>query len=302
MLDKLVSDLVGPSVAGAAACFATGDEETTAAAGGVEADDIFTIGSVTKTFVAAATLRLAAAGALGLDEPAARWCDLAPGDVTVRMLLDHTSGIPDYVAAPGVIDAHLREPARAWDPCELVRLAPGRDAEWRYSNTNYVLLGLVLEAATAKSLDAVLHELVLAPLDLHSTRLPRAPAASFGWAAGGIESTPREVCRFLGALLRDEFVDTTELRRTVEVTDNVEFDRYGAGIAVMSSILRFADSPCGAAWGHLGFGANTSVAALAAPDGSRCLAVCTGGALDESGWRVLAEGAWPIFCHLEPAP
>jgi D-alanyl-D-alanine carboxypeptidase len=302
VLDKLVSDLVGPSVSGVAACLATGDEETTAAAGDVEPDEIFTIASITKTFVAAAALRLAADGVIGLDEPAARWCDLAPGDVTVRMLLDHTSRIPDYVAVPGVIEAHLREPARVWDPRELVLLAPGREAEWRYSNTNYVLLGLVVDAATSNSLDAVLHELVLAPLDLHSTRLPRSPAASFAWAAGGIESTPQEVCRFLGALLRDELVDTTELRRTVEVADNVEFDRYGAGIAVMSSILRLADSPCGAAWGHLGFGLNESAAALAAPDGSRCLAVCTRGALDKSGWRALAEGARPIFCHSGVGP
>ena len=301
MLDKLVSDLVDPSVSGAAACFAAGDEERTAAAG-VEADDLFVIASVTKTFVAAATLRLAADGVIGLDEPAARCCDLAPADVTVRMLLDHTSRIPDYVAAPGVIEAHLREPARAWDPAELVRLATGRETEWRYSNTNYVLLGLVLEAATSKPLDVALDELVVAPLGLRSTRLPQSAAASFAWAAGGMESTPREVCRFLGALLRDELVDTTELRRTVDVTDNVEFDRYGPGIAVMSSILRFADSPCGSAWGHLGFGVNESAAALAASDGTRCLAVCTRGALDENGWRVLAEGAWPIFCHSEAAP
>jgi D-alanyl-D-alanine carboxypeptidase len=301
VLDKLVSDLVGPSVSGAAACFSTGDEETTAAAGDFEADDVFRIASVTKTFVAAATLRLAADCVIGLDEPAARWCDLAPADVTVRMLLDHTSRIPDYAAVPVAIAAHLREPARVWDPRELVRLAPGREAEWRYSNTNYVLLGLVLEEAPSKSLDAVLHELVLAALHLRSTRLPRSPGASFAWAAGGIESSPLDVCRFLGALLRNELVDTTELRRTVEVTDNVEFDRYGAGIAVMSSILRLADSTCGAAWGHLGFGVNESALALAAPDGSRCLAACTRGALDESGWRVLAERAWPILCNSEAA-
>jgi D-alanyl-D-alanine carboxypeptidase len=302
VLQKLVSDLVGPSVSGAAACFAIGPDETVAAAGDVEADDVFGVGSVTKTFVAAAALRLAAEGVIGLDDSAARWCELAPADVTVRMLLDHTSRIPDYVAVPGVIEAHQREPERVWDPRELVGLAPGRSAEWRYSNTNYVLLGLVLEAASSKSLDAALDELLFAPLDLRSTRLPRSPAASFAWAAGGIESTPPEVCRFLGALLRGELVDTTELRRTVEVTDNVEFDRYGAGIAVMSSIVRLADSPCGPAWGHLGFGVNESAAALGAPDGSRCLAVCTRGALDESGWRVLAESVWPIFCHSEAAP
>jgi hypothetical protein len=65
----------------------------------------------------------------------------------------------------------------------------------------------------------------------------------------------------------------------------------------MPSILRFADSPCGAAWGHLGF-RGERIRGGARRTGRRSrLAVCTRGALDESGWRVLAEGAWPIFCH-----
>jgi D-alanyl-D-alanine carboxypeptidase len=163
---------------------------------------------------------------------------------------------------------------------------------------------LILEAAAAQPLEDVLRDLVIDPLGLESTMLPRSgerlPDPSFAWAAGAMESTPHEVSRFLGALLRGELVDTAELRRSVEVGD-VEFDRYGPGIAVMSSILRLADSTCGPAWGHLGLGSNASTAALAAPDGSRCLVVCTRGALDETAWRILAEGAWPIFCRTRPA-
>jgi D-alanyl-D-alanine carboxypeptidase len=254
---------------------------------------------VTKTFVAAGVLRLAADRLLDLDEPGTTWCDLVPRDVTVRMLLDHTSRIPDYVGAPGVLEAFQLHPERVWEPRELVQLVHGREAGWRYSNTNFVLLGLIVEAASAQPLEEALDSLVISPLGLTRTALPRPGEGlpSFAWAAGALESTPREVARFLGALLSDELVDTTELRRTVEI-DDVEFDRYGAGIAVMSSILRLADSACGSAWGHLGLGFRESTLALASSGGERCLVVCTRGALDESGWRTLGEGAWLIFCEL----
>src|SRR6266536_2563596 len=299
MLGELVDGLVREGCPGVAACFTSRGNEMLRAAGNAEPDDVFTIGSVTKTFVAAAVLRLAQDGLLGLGEPGSTWCDLVPRDVTVRMLLDHTSRIPDYIGAPGVLEAVREHPERVWEPRELVLLVQGREPGWRYSNTNFVLLGLILEAATAQPLDEVLNRLVISPLGLTSTALPRSgervPDPSFAWAAGALESTPREVARFPGALMRDELVDTTELRRTVEV-DDAEFDRYGAGIAVMSSILRLADSACGSAWGHLGLGFRESTLALASSGGERCLIVCTRGALDESGWRTLREGVWPIFC------
>ena len=298
MLDDLVTALVHAGAPGAAVCLGEGDTETVAAAGDAEPDSVFGIGSVTKTFVAAAALRLAADGVLELDGSARRWCALAPSDVTVRMLMDHSSRIPDYMRAPGVVDAFLADPARIWPPEELVALVDGRETSWQYSNTNSILLGLVIEAATAKTLHAALREFVLDPLGLQSTTPP--PPGSFAWAAGAMESTPREVARFLRALLGGDFVDPAELTRTVE-GDGDEFDRYGAGIAVMTSILGLSQSPCGAAWGHLGLGLNMSTAALATPDGKRRLVVCTSGALDESGWRMLADLSWPILCHTHTA-
>jgi Beta-lactamase class C and other penicillin binding proteins len=298
VLADLVTALVQAGAPGAAACLADGDTEWATAAGDAEPDGVFGIGSVTKTFVAAAALRLAADGVLALDAPAQRWCKLAPHDVTVRMLMDHSSRIPDYMRAPGALDAHLGEPERVWTPDELVALAVGRETSWQYSNTNAILLGLVIEDAAAKPLAAALHDLVLEPLGLHATTPP--PPGSFAWAAGAMESTPRDVARFLGALLGGDFVDTTELQRTVE-GDGGEFDRYGAGIALMSSILGLVESPCGPAWGHLGLGLGGSTAALSTPGGHRRLVVCTNGALDESGWRELGERVWPIFCNTRTA-
>jgi hypothetical protein len=64
----------------------------------------------------------------------------------------------------------------------------------------------------------------------------------------------------------------------------------------MTSILGLVPSPCGPAWGHLGLGLSSSTAALSTPEGRRRLVVCTSGALDETGWRVLGEQVWPIFC------
>lgn len=290
MLADLVTALVESGAPGAAACLAEGDREWTAAAGDAEPDGVFGIGSVTKTFVAAAALRLG----IELDSPAQQWCELAPHDVTVRMLMDHSSGIADYMRAPGVIDAHRAAPERKWAPEELVAFAVGRETVWQYSNTNAILLGLVVEAATSKPLATALRELVLEPLGLDSTTPP--PSGSFSWAAGAMQSTPTDVARFLGALLGGDFVDTAELSQTVE-GDGEEFARYGAGIAVMTSILGLVESPCGPAWGHLGLGFGESTAALSTPDGRRRLVVSTNGALDESGWRELGERVWPILCN-----
>src|SRR6266536_3522549 len=125
MLGELVDGLVREGCPGVAACFTSRGNEMLRAAGNAEPDDVFTIGSVTKTFVAAAVLRLAQDGLLGLGEPGSTWCDLVPRDVTVRMLLDHTSRIPDYIGAPGVLEAVREHPERVWEPRELVLLGLG---------------------------------------------------------------------------------------------------------------------------------------------------------------------------------
>ncbi|WP_030412105.1 serine hydrolase domain-containing protein [Streptomyces sp. NRRL S-1448] len=155
------------------------------------ADGHFRIGSTTKSFVATSVLMLVAEGAIGLDVPAD---DYLPGfgldrRITVRMLLQHTSGIfnhtgelrADGTFAPGVpwrgkewVDQRFT----TYLPEELVRLslskparfAPGTD--WSYANTNYVLARLVIEKVTGRSFAEELRRLILAPLGMTGTVAP----------------------------------------------------------------------------------------------------------------------------------
>jgi D-alanyl-D-alanine carboxypeptidase len=110
------------------------------------ADDLFRIGSVTKQFSAAAVLRLAEDGKLSLEDPLSKFVPGYPaGDkVSVRQLLDHTSGIRSYTAMPGMMEGPIRDDLST---AELIArfmyekpdFAPGED--WRYNNSGYVLVG-----------------------------------------------------------------------------------------------------------------------------------------------------------------
>jgi D-alanyl-D-alanine carboxypeptidase len=165
----------------------------------VTPDTAFSIASMTKTFVAALTLALVEDGSFGLDDPAA---GLLPGlgldgRITVRQLLDHTSGLHDFFLAPG-IDAALQEaPGAAWTAERALGyvgkpyFAPGTG--WHYSNTNYLLLGLVAERVTGRSLAAELRARFLDPLGLSSAYVqvaeePRGPIAH-GYRFSGPGST-----------------------------------------------------------------------------------------------------------------
>ena len=126
----------------------------------------FRVGSITKSFTAAVVLQLVAEHRLRLADSVERWLpDLLPyGDtVKIRRLLQHTSGVPDYFeAGPDPLNiSFINDPAvraRTYTPHELVGLVSGEPPDFvagsrvEYSSTNYVLLGLIVEAATGKSL------------------------------------------------------------------------------------------------------------------------------------------------------
>src|SRR6266545_7022218 len=131
-----------------------------------------------KTFVATVVLQLAAEGRLDLDdsleEQVPKMVD-AGAQITLRQLLNHTSGVPDFVFELVAVDLH-----REWTPCELVTLsnrAPhGESERWAYSNTNYVLLGLLIEAVTRTPLERELERRIVQPLGLESTSARRSAA------------------------------------------------------------------------------------------------------------------------------
>jgi D-alanyl-D-alanine carboxypeptidase len=121
----------------------------------VRRDTRYAIGSVTKPFVAGLVVQLAASGVLGLDDPLSRWVPRFPGArrITLRELLDQTSGLDDYVTDGRFLAAERRRgPEFEWAPRQLLRYVPSALAapgeRWNYSNANYLLLGLVVERAT----------------------------------------------------------------------------------------------------------------------------------------------------------
>lgn len=161
----------------------------------------FAVGSVTKTFVAALVLQLVAEGRLTLDDAAAPWVpELAiPGGVTIRHLLSHTSGLHDYFSN-SAIDRALRGAKRtAWTPERALSYArspyflPGNG--WAYSNTNYLVLGLVAERSTGLPLATLLRDRFLEPLRLSSVVLqgaesPRLPVAHAYTFSSTLRSAP----------------------------------------------------------------------------------------------------------------
>lgn len=260
----------------------------------------FRIGSITKTFVATVLLQLEAEGKLRLDDRVERWLPaLLRGNghdgrrVTLRQLLNHTSGIYDFTSAPefrteifgpaflsGRYDSHT--------PQELVRTATAHPPDfapgtgWQYSNTNYVLAGMVVEAVTGRPYAAEIRDRVIRPLGLSGTSLPGNSAAvpgrharayssflspsyadgrprtvrdvtalnpSIGGAAGEMISTTEDLIVFFRALLRGRLLPPRQLREmttTVRAGDSAPGERYGLG-------LRARELSCGkVVWGHDG--------------------------------------------------
>lgn len=135
------------------------------------------IGSVTKTFTATAVLQLVGAGKVGLDDPVARYLDGVPGGeaITVRQLADMRSGLIDYTKTKEFLSAITANPQRDFTPQELLgwafaqppQSAPGQKVD--YSNTNYILLGLLVEKVAGLPFGDYLKERILEPLALADT-------------------------------------------------------------------------------------------------------------------------------------
>ncbi|MEU8817427.1 serine hydrolase domain-containing protein [Actinoplanes sp. NPDC048796] len=196
----------------------------------------FRIGSVTKVFTAAVVLQLAGEGRLALDEPVDCF---AP--ITVRQLLDHTSGLHNYTEDL-TADNILRDRWRRWTPREIVEragrmaraFAPGTSRA--YNNTGYVLLGLLIEGATGHPYGEEIEGRVLRPLGLRDTLVRDDSAAmpapharaylmvdgkpvdvtdynpSTAGPAGGLISTAADVNTFFRALLTGKLLGPAELR------------------------------------------------------------------------------------------
>jgi D-alanyl-D-alanine carboxypeptidase len=153
----------------------TGDEP---GAPPMSGDTLFQIGSNTKAFTAAVILGLEAEGALDLEQTVGRWLPEYPawGGVTIRRLLDMTSGIPNYSEVPAMARVEAADIHHRWSPEALVAQAypTGKDdlpvhEGWDYSNTNYVLAGMIAERAGKARFADLLRDRLLAPLGLRDS-------------------------------------------------------------------------------------------------------------------------------------
>lgn len=150
----------------------------------LEAGDEFRMGSNTKTMMATLVLQLVAEGRLALTDPVAKWLPgKVPngGAITLRMLLNHTSGLFDYTKDPAIRPSILGKDRRRWTPAKLLAVgvrhdplfAPG--TKWSYSNTNYAAIGAVLERATGASLAGLVRDRIARPLGLEHTYFATDP-------------------------------------------------------------------------------------------------------------------------------
>jgi D-alanyl-D-alanine carboxypeptidase len=210
-------------------------------AGSIEPGRPLVIGSVMKTFVAAITLQLADEGAIGLGDPVTRYlpeAKMARG-VTIAELLQHTSGIADLFTE-SMSHALNADRSHAWSRAEILKtiggpwFMPGKG--WAYSNTNYLLLGMLIERVTGSRLHDVLAARFTAPLGLTSTRLigPGEAAddglldpswASAFWGSGATESTVDDLVRWGEALYGGALLKPETLRRMTAFNK----DDYGLG-------------------------------------------------------------------------
>jgi D-alanyl-D-alanine carboxypeptidase len=267
-------------------------------------DDRFRIGSVTKTFVATVVLQLVGEGKLKLDDTVEQ---ALPGKlrlgstVTVRQLLRQTSGLHDYLADPKIFKPYLNgNVAFAWTTPQLLAVANAHkanfkpDAKWEYSNTNYLLLGLIVEHVTGNPLATELKRRVFDPAGLRSTTFDTQPtiagrhmhgyyaigkkltdfsvlSPSAAWAAGAIVATTGDVARFYRALLQGKLL-RPELLKAMHgtVPMGTPTDHYGLGLwRTETMAISATPLPCGPAWGHNGdwIGYNTN--AFNSDDGKR---------------------------------
>jgi len=235
----------------------------------MKTDFRFRIGSVTKTFTATVVLQLAEENRLNLDDSIEKWL---PGviqgngyddkQITIRQVLNHTSGIAEYTRSKSF---NLMDTKKSYRAEELVKMgismppdfAPGKS--WSYSNTGYVLLGILIETVTGNSYAEEIENRIIEPLELSNTFLPGNSSVipgtkhargyiqldgasepkdvtyynpSMGSSAGDMISTADDLNKFFSYLLGGKLIKEQQLKQmlTTVPTGEAALGRYGLGI------------------------------------------------------------------------
>ncbi len=318
-----VALLDGPTVALAVGCADSAQHIR------MTASDRMLVGSTGKTFVAAVALQLASEGLLELDALVSDylgerdWFARVPNssEITVRNLLNHTSGVMRYEFKDEFVVQLTADPDRHWEPAELIAYVLDEQAGfaagegWDYSDTNYILLGMILEGITGRSLYDEVEARLLEPLGLMNTvpsdsreiaGLVQGYAGTgnpftgsdevvgedgrfvinpqFEWAGGGFAATTADLARWATALYGSRVLDE---ERVTQMLDGVAARlgpgvRYGLGVIIQ-------ETPLGLTYGHSGFfpGYLTQMAYF--PDHQIAVAVQVNTSVPQSLGRPLGE-------------
>lgn len=260
----------------------------------VKTGDLFMAGSTGKTFFAAVAVQLIEAGTLDLDAPISKylgdrtWFGRLPNakDITVRMLMTHTSGLVRYEMNPKFTADLRAQPDKVWSPEEevsyLLDAAPPFAAGqgWDYSDTNYIVLGMILEGITKRPLYEEVRARFLQPLQLshvvpstgrripglvHGYAGPRDPLGlpdevivdgqfvvnpQFEWTGGGFATSPLDLARWGHELYAGKALSPAARKLMIDAAVPAKLGpetRYGLGVIVRPT------TPAGPTWGHSGF-------------------------------------------------
>jgi D-alanyl-D-alanine carboxypeptidase len=304
-IDEDMEVLVAKGIPGVVVAFNEGDHITTVARGTrdvrtaepMRPDEKLRIGSITKSFTAVVALQLVDEGTIGLADTVDRWL---PGmvsggaGITVGQLLNHTSGLAEYEVHPDYLKPYLTgDLGHITSVEQLVSFANELGAEplapgtARYSNTNYALAGLIIEAATGSSLAAQMEQRIFQPLGLDDTSYPTAPdlpaptahgymvldgppaadvtglSPTMAGPGGAIVSTAGDVARFYRSLFSGDLLEPEQLDLMMQFMPRDD-DGNDMGYG-----LKAFDRPCGRFVGHGGNFPGYLMVAWSSEDGSR---------------------------------
>jgi D-alanyl-D-alanine carboxypeptidase len=280
-------------------------------------------------------LQLVAQGRLSLDDTIASRLPGLPaawGNVTLRQALQHVSGLPDYSQSPAFQRAFQADPKAPAMPATLISYVADQpldfppESAYHYSNTDNIVVALFAEAATGLSYERVLEQLVLDPLKLRATTMPlgyrmASPFVhgysnnsrgsrddvsevinmSLVWAAGGIESVPLDLTRFVRAYGGGKLVGGTTRAAQLQFRRGGGSDPPGPGHNAAGLALFRYRTRCGTVYGHTGNIPGYTDFLASSPDGRRSVTVQASTQLDWDPLLNVREGSHAAFRALRHA-
>jgi D-alanyl-D-alanine carboxypeptidase len=297
------------------------------------------LASVSKMYSGAVALALVARGELRLSDPVGRWVRDLPAawrPVTLAELLQHTSGLPDFIRTSGFVDDITANPYDPPSRFGLVRLAfdtkpafrPG--SSYAYSNTDNELVALMVQGVAHRSYEHELAALVTGPLGLDQTSLPQTEdlptpyahgyqvavgavpddvtngfSAGWSWASGGIVSTPTDVDRFVRAYVSGSLTTPAAHARQFSFRPGSSEPPGPGTNSAGLAVFRYR-TPCGTVYGHTGNTLGFTQFAAATADGTRSVVVqvnaqvTPGKATEQAFARLLALEGSAVCAALAP--